>query len=119
MYQLISAICYLRSQVATTEQRSPSCVSSIFRTESSQVDLALYLILDKTPGHAVGEWFYITWVYEVFLGIIIGSLLGFSARKTMRFCERKNLIDRQSYVAQYVSLAVLSIGMYQPARSLD
>jgi len=28
----------------------------------------------------------------------------------MKFCERKDLIDRQSYVAQYVSLALLTIG---------
>lgn len=28
----------------------------------------------------------------------------------MRFCESKDLIDRQSYVAQYVSLAMLTIG---------
>ncbi len=48
--------------------------------------------------------------YEVTLGILIGSILGFSVRKVMKFCERKNLIDRQSFVAQYVSLAVLSIG---------
>jgi NhaP-type Na+/H+ or K+/H+ antiporter len=49
--------------------------------------------------------------YEVLLGIIIGALLGYSARKIMKFAERKKLIDRQSYVAQYVSLAILSIGM--------
>lgn len=29
----------------------------------------------------------------------------------MKFCERKELIDRQSYVAQYVSLALLTIGV--------
>jgi NhaP-type Na+/H+ or K+/H+ antiporter len=56
--------------------------------------------------------------YEVILGIIIGALLGYSARKIMKFAERKKLIDRQSYVAQYVSLAILSIGM-SPRRSLE
>ncbi len=29
----------------------------------------------------------------------------------MKFCERKDLIDRQSYVAQYVSLAMFTIGV--------
>jgi NhaP-type Na+/H+ or K+/H+ antiporter len=28
----------------------------------------------------------------------------------MKFCERKDLIDRQSYVAQYISLALLTVG---------
>jgi NhaP-type Na+/H+ or K+/H+ antiporter len=48
--------------------------------------------------------------YEVILGTIIGALLGYTARKVMKFSERRKLIDRQSFVAQYVSLAVLSIG---------
>ncbi|OCF39994.1 Na+/H+ exchanger AnNHA1 [Kwoniella heveanensis CBS 569] len=72
--------------------------------------IALYLLLDRSPGHAVGEWFYMTWAYEIVLGCVIGGLLGFVARKFMKYAERKRLIDRQSYVAQYVSLAVLSMG---------
>ena len=47
---------------------------------------------------------------QVVLGIVFGALLGFGFRHLMKFCERKDLIDRQSYVAQYVSLAVLTIG---------
>lgn len=49
-------------------------------------------------------------LYEVALGIVLGALLGWSARKAMQFGERKKWIDRQSFVAQYVSLAILSIG---------
>lgn len=37
-------------------------------------------------------------------------MLGVGFRYLMRFCERKDLIDRQSYVAQYVALALLTIG---------
>ena len=44
------------------------------------------------------------------MGIVFGALLGFGFRHLMKFCERKDLIDRQSYVAQYVSLAILTIG---------
>lgn len=73
--------------------------------------IALFLTLDRSAGHAVGEWFYYTWVYEILMGTIIGALLGFSARKVMQFSERHGLIDRQSFVAQYVSLAILSIGI--------
>ena len=29
----------------------------------------------------------------------------------MQFCQRLNLIDRQSYVAQYISLAMLTLGV--------
>ncbi|CAE6518345.1 unnamed protein product [Rhizoctonia solani] len=72
--------------------------------------IAIYLIIEKSDRVAVGEWFYVTWLYEVALGIAFGAVLGYGFRHLMRFCERKDLIDRQSYVAQYVSLALLTIG---------
>lgn len=48
---------------------------------------------------------------QVILGIVVGALIGWGFRHLMKFCERKDLIDRQSYVAQYVSLAMLTIGI--------
>ena len=42
---------------------------------------------------------------------MLGAILGFGFRHLMKFCERNDLIDRQSYVAQYVSLAMLTIGV--------
>jgi NhaP-type Na+/H+ or K+/H+ antiporter len=47
---------------------------------------------------------------QVVLSVIWGSMLGFGFRHLMRFCEKKDLIDRQSYVAQYLSLALLTVG---------
>ncbi|KAI9568563.1 Sodium/hydrogen exchanger family-domain-containing protein [Boletus coccyginus] len=73
--------------------------------------IALYLILDSTPGHAIEDWFLYLWLYEIALSIVFGSALGFAFRHLMKFCERNDLIDRQSYVAQYVSLAFLTIGI--------
>ncbi|KAI0632221.1 Sodium/hydrogen exchanger family-domain-containing protein [Trametes polyzona] len=72
--------------------------------------LALYLIVDPSTGRAVSDWFLLLWLYQVVMGIVFGALLGFGFRHLMKFCERKDLIDRQSYVAQYVSLAMLTIG---------
>lgn len=48
--------------------------------------------------------------YEILLGTILGALLGWAARHVMKFAEKKKYIDRQSFVAQYVSLALLSMG---------
>lgn len=73
--------------------------------------IALYLIIDRNTGRALHDWFLLLWLYQVILGIVIGSVIGFSFRYLMKFCERNNLIDRQSYVAQYISLAVLTIGV--------
>ncbi|KDQ50509.1 hypothetical protein JAAARDRAFT_582100 [Jaapia argillacea MUCL 33604] len=73
--------------------------------------IALYLIIDKSTGNAIANWFLLLWLYQVILGVVIGGVLGWSFRHLMKFCERKELIDRQSYVAQYVSLAMLTIGI--------
>jgi len=35
----------------------------------------------------------------------------------MKFAERKKLIDRQSFVAQYISLAILSTGGSEALKS--
>ncbi|KAI0696015.1 Sodium/hydrogen exchanger family-domain-containing protein [Cytidiella melzeri] len=72
--------------------------------------IALYLIIDKSTGEAISDWFLLLWLYQVILGIVFGAVLGVAFRYLMRFCEKKDLIDRQSYVAQYVSLAMLTIG---------
>ncbi len=37
-------------------------------------------------------------------------MLGYGFRHLMKFCQKKDLIDRQSYVAQYVSLSLLTVG---------
>lgn len=47
---------------------------------------------------------------QIILAVVFGSLIGFGFRHLMKFCERNDLVDRQSYVAQYVSLALLTIG---------
>lgn len=73
--------------------------------------ISLYLILEATPGAAVRDWFLFLWLYQILLSVVFGSLIGFGFRHLMKFCERNDLIDRQSYVAQYVSLAFLTIGI--------
>jgi sodium/hydrogen antiporter len=73
--------------------------------------ISLYLVLERSEATAVAKWFYITWLYEIILGSVLGALLGYGFRHLMKFCERRDLIDRQSYVAQYVSLALLSNGI--------
>ncbi|KAF7978637.1 hypothetical protein HWV62_45136 [Athelia sp. TMB] len=73
--------------------------------------IALYLILDGDAGAAVRDWLLLLWLYQVILGVVIGACIGFAFRHLMKFCEAHNLIDRQSYVAQYISLAVLTIGL--------
>ncbi|EOQ99739.1 hypothetical protein E3P92_01377 [Wallemia ichthyophaga] len=74
--------------------------------------IGIYLLLSPSDvPYAVEEWFLATWFYEVALGIVIGAVIGYCARKLMKFCEGRNLIDRQSFVAQYVALTLFTIGI--------
>jgi len=89
--------------------------------------ISIYLIIDESAGQAVKNWILNIWLCEylsicfritqltpsdqVILGCVIGGLLGFGFRHLMKFCQRRDLIDRQSYVAQYISLAFLAIGI--------
>ncbi|KAH0586780.1 hypothetical protein H2248_005630 [Termitomyces sp. 'cryptogamus'] len=74
--------------------------------------IALYLMFDAPDvGNAIRDWFVRLWLYQIILGIIIGAVLGFAFRHLMKFCQRHNLIDRHSYVAQYISLAMLTMGV--------
>ncbi|KAJ7061635.1 Sodium/hydrogen exchanger family-domain-containing protein [Mycena amicta] len=73
--------------------------------------IALYLILDQSTNEAIKDWFLKLWLYQVILGVLIGSVIGFTFRHLMKFSQRHSLIDRHSYIAQYVSLALLTIGL--------
>lgn len=48
---------------------------------------------------------------EITLGILIGAFIGWGFRHLLKFCEDHDFIDRKSYVAQYIALALLSNGV--------
>lgn len=74
--------------------------------------LALFLTTNRdNTGKAIAEWFYDALAYQIIFGTILGALIGWAARKLMRFSERHKLVDRESFVAQYVSLAIASMGV--------
>ncbi|KAF5336682.1 hypothetical protein D9758_015681 [Tetrapyrgos nigripes] len=75
------------------------------------LSIAIYLMVDPTPKEAVLHWVLIGWLYEVICGTILGAVMGIAFAYLMRFSHRRGFIDRESYVAQYLSLAFLTIGI--------
>lgn len=73
--------------------------------------IAIYLTVDATSREAIGHWFLVGWLYQVFLGVFIGALLGLGFSHLMKFSHRHGFIDRESYVAQYLSLAIFITGI--------
>ena len=87
------------------------------------------MVDSPSVGTAMKDWFLIIWLCKFFfcyrpppppplicpdeiaLAIAIGSLLGFSICHLLKFSQRRDWINRQSYVAQFLSLAMLTVGL--------
>ncbi|WFC99171.1 hypothetical protein MYAM1_001915 [Malassezia yamatoensis] len=101
------------------ERHVPAHIRHLLQCESGCNDgaafpflfLAYYLTVNRGEvGFPVGKWFYQTWGWEIGLGTLLGAVMGYLARRLIRFSERKKLVDRESFVAQYISLAMASMG---------
>ncbi|KAI0373530.1 hypothetical protein BV20DRAFT_937588 [Pilatotrama ljubarskyi] len=83
------------------------------------LSISVYLTLESSRRVAVGEWFLVGWLYQVILGTVIGAVLGVAFSHLMKFSHRKGFIDRESYVAQYLALALFTIGITRTLGSDD
>ncbi|CEL08771.1 Putative Sodium ion/proton exchanger (Eurofung) [Aspergillus calidoustus] len=71
-----------------------------------------YYILHYRPdtNEVALHWFCITILYECIFGAIFGFTIGYVARHAIRFAERKQLIDRESFLVFYFVLALFCAG---------
>ena len=67
--------------------------------------LGIYLY-KYSPKEAIGKWFYIIWLYEVLLAVVIGSVIGLATRYALRYSENHNLIDKKNFLVFEIALAV-------------
>lgn len=111
----IYGICLLPSRVVTMAQRTLFCTSRSISRSTAQLERRSKI--GSSPCGSVhtqlplpSTSINVSCTDQIVLSVIWGSILGFGFRHLMKFCERKDLIDRQSYVAQYVSLALLTVG---------
>ncbi|EGW30681.1 Na+/H+ exchanger CtNHA1 [Spathaspora passalidarum NRRL Y-27907] len=101
-------------------QRVPGHLRNLLSAESGCNDgmafpfifLALYIITHRgEPGLIVKDWFLLTIFWECLFGCLLGAVLGYVLRKLVAFAERRNLIDRESFLAIFVFLAFNSAGI--------
>ncbi|GJE95423.1 Na-H-Exchanger domain-containing protein [Phanerochaete sordida] len=83
------------------------------------LSISIYLTLESSRAVAVEKWLVIGWLYQVILGSIIGAVMGLGFSQLMKFSHRKGFIDRESYVSQYLALAVFTIGVASTIGSDD
>lgn len=106
------------------EKYVPANVRNIILAESGANDglgfpflyLAVYLInrasVDKgdSVGTEIGRWIYAVLIYQVLLSCVYGALLGYLARKTLQWAEKKRYIDRANFHAFGLGLALFTLG---------
>jgi NhaP-type Na+/H+ or K+/H+ antiporter len=72
---------------------------------------SLYLIEYRpNAGKILQNWICLTVLYECVLGAIYGVAVGYAGRHAIKFAERKNLIDRESFLVFYFVLALWCAG---------
>ncbi|CAG8701095.1 22553_t:CDS:10, partial [Dentiscutata erythropus] len=71
--------------------------------------IAIYLA-KMSPGEAFGRWFLFIVCYQVVLSILIGFVIGYVARKSLRWAMDKKLIDKEMFLTFAVVLALFIMG---------
>ncbi|KAK5693869.1 Na+/H+ antiporter [Elasticomyces elasticus] len=73
--------------------------------------LALYLIKYRPDANAVSlHWFCYTILYECLFGAVYGVLVGYIARRAIRYAHEKDWVDRESFLVFYFVLALFCAG---------
>ncbi|EIE89267.1 hypothetical protein RO3G_13978 [Rhizopus delemar RA 99-880] len=99
------------------EKHVPHHVRNIISCESGANDglgypflfLAVYL-LQKDVGPAIGIWAYKIMAFNILLSVAIGFIVGYIARKLLKYCEQKKFIDNESFLVFSIALSLFLIG---------
>lgn len=101
----------------------PKAVRDIISAESGANDglgypflyIAITLMQSTTHGRSINEslqhWIVTTWLYQIFLSVAIGIVIGFLAAKTLKFAHARQLVDHESFLAYGVGLAFFTLGV--------
>ncbi|RKF65463.1 Na antiporter 1 [Golovinomyces cichoracearum] len=100
-------------------RRVPKHLRDLLSAESGSNDgmafpfiyLALYLIEYRpNAGKVAFSWFILTILYECVFGCIYGFIIGYIGRHGIKFAERHELVDRESFLVFYFVLALFCAG---------
>lgn len=74
------------------------------------LSIAVYLTTEASRETSFEKWLVISWLYQVILGTVLGAIIGYLFCRLLRFAHQKGFLDRESYVAQYIALALFTVG---------
>ena len=88
---------------------------------------ALYLIKytgdasheDGGPGTAMALWAGETWIYTIALSVVYGAAAGWAAKVLLYWADKRQYIDKESFLVFSIALALLVLGTCGMAGSDD
>ncbi|KAK4705797.1 sodium/hydrogen antiporter, partial [Phenoliferia sp. Uapishka_3] len=103
------------------EKHVPHAVRNIISAESGANDglgypfifLPIFLMKrgDGSISAVMREWVVTTWIYQIILACVMGALIGYVARKTLKIAHKHNLIDHESFLSYGIGLAFFTLGV--------
>ncbi len=73
--------------------------------------LPILLMTHASRPHALIQWSIHTWFYEIVCAVVLGGLCGIGARFLLRQSEKRNLIDKDSFLVFTIALTLLVTGI--------
>ena len=61
-------------------------------------------------GHAMAYWFGETWGYVIIFSTIYGGVVGYLARRALRFAKEHEWIDRENFLVFAIAMALFIVG---------
>ncbi|KAF2640801.1 hypothetical protein P280DRAFT_498631 [Massarina eburnea CBS 473.64] len=65
---------------------------------------------DHSTANAIGAWFGETWGYTIILSVIYGAVVGWIAKELLHWAEKKNYVDKESFLVFAIALALFIVG---------
>lgn len=77
------------------------------------------LFLKEKPAAALGHWLLHVWVWEIAVGVLLGSLLGFFSRRALHVAEERRWVNHESMLVFTIALTMTVLGTASLLRTDD
>ncbi|MUG91420.1 sodium:proton antiporter [Scytonema sp. UIC 10036] len=99
------------------EENLPDRIRNAISAESAANDGLAYpfvllpiLILTRPTGEALWHWFGKTLLWEVGGALLVGALIGLAAGKLLKWAERRQTVNKPSFLAYTIALSLVVLG---------
>ncbi|KAG9126645.1 hypothetical protein FRC07_002617 [Ceratobasidium sp. 392] len=107
IYELIPRLTFMEALLiaACITPTDPVLANSITKGRSEEFSAP-----NRHLSGIIARWIYETWLYQIVLSVILGLAIGWIARKSLRWCEERRMLDEDNFVAYGTGLSFFCLG---------